>query len=301
MRAAAAATATLAATLFALAAAVPALDDGPPRVPDELVPALPRYEIFASAVAVDGTSAWRVSAIAPRAFGWTVVAKEDPGRPPAGLLGVEEILERVAVCPGEKTTLARTLAEPFPSERLAFNRANGVIGEAYQSLYPGAPRLRRVSVPIYADLDRIKRAEGRYVDWPKSFVRLAPEEGSMLEYPDAPDGPERRWRAYTESDPGPLLQNFEYGLVLRERRMGPALVTTYRLSGPRTEWVRSFTGADVLTPLRAPNGYPAYLLTTVIDLDIEFSVGRPGDGSVLAFMEETLLALKARAEARSAE
>jgi hypothetical protein len=121
----------------------------------------------------------------------------------------------------------------------------------------------------------------------------------MVEFPDAASGPERRWRAFTESNPGALLKNFEYGLALREQAFEGALVTNYRLSGPRSDWVKTFTGVDVLTPLRAPNGYPAYLMTTVIDLHIEFNVGNPSDGSVLAFMETTLLALKARAEKRT--
>lgn len=288
------------ATRFALAAAASILaslqgEGAPP-------PRLPRYEIVSRFVATEASGSkadWKVERIEPRRFAWKTVPAKDPGPPPEGLLPVDRILARVPVFSGSTVTLADMAKEPFPSEKLEFNRANGVIGEAYDSLFPDAPRLRRVSVPIYADLDRIKTAEGRYVDWPKSFERLAPEEGSMIEYPDARTGPERRWRAFTESNPGAMLKNFEYGLALREYTVGKALVNAYRLSGPRSAWVKTFSGVDVLTPLEAPNGYPAYLMTTVIDLHIEFNVGNPGDGSVLAFMETTLLALKDRVEKRS--
>jgi trehalose utilization protein len=261
-------------------------------------PPLPRLPLVARFVARDGGGQWKVDPISPREFDWKERPHESPPPLASHAIPAESILERVSVFPGSGASLAAAAEHPIRADELRFNREHGTIAEVYGALYPGAPRLRRLSVPVYASIERIDAAFGRYVDWPEDFERLGPEEGSLVLWPDAAGGPVRTWRAFTEDNPGALLKNFEYGLALRQRWIGAALVNEYCLSGPRSDWVKAWNGVDALVPLATPNGSPAWLLTTVMEFRVEFNIGDPGDSRILDGMADTLLALKKLAESR---
>ncbi|MBI1853499.1 MAG: ThuA domain-containing protein, partial [Planctomycetes bacterium] len=267
-----------------------------PATPAARALSLPPLPIVASFVARNAGKEWKVDRIPERTFAWTTRANLTPPADTSPAVSIDAVLQRVHVFPGSPLTLAQAAHHPMSIDQLQFNHEKGEIAEAYDALYEGAPRLRRLSVPIYADLARINRANGKYVDWPKDFERLGPEENSLLEWPDAAGGPQRTWRAFTENNPGALLSNFEYGLALRQLWVAGALVTEYHLSGPRSDWVKAFNGVDVYTPLATKTGQPVYLLTTVLDLHIDFNVGNPGDGMVFDSMSDTLLDFKRLAE-----